>query len=168
MDLAARACFAPDAAMSTFAKLGAAEKKMGVSIPRFLRTHPLSEARPSSRPCPARSAAGLPLAWLRASHACPLAFPSSPPCEEAAAVHLRACPAGLTSSACMQERIQALMRHLPKAREWAEIEGCSVALAGFDSELMPFLVDPVPRQAVRHGRPAAAGRTPASDDPFGF
>ena len=69
----------------------------------------------------------------------------------------------------MQERIQALMRHMPKAREWAEIEGCSVALAGFDSELMPFLVDPLPRQAVQPGRPAAsAGRTPASDDPFGF
>lgn len=57
MDLAARACFQPDAAVSTFTKLGAAEKKMGVNIPRFLRTHPLSEARPCG--CgPARSAAG--------------------------------------------------------------------------------------------------------------
>ncbi len=85
-------------------------------------------------------------------------------------MHLRACHAGLTRSACMQERIQALMRHLPKARDWAEIEGCSVALAGFDSHLLPFLVDPVPRPAVRPapGRPAAAQQTPASDDPFAF
>lgn len=85
-------------------------------------------------------------------------------------MHLRACHAGLTCAARMQERIQALMRHLPKARDWAEIEGCSVALAGFDSALLPFLVDPVPRKAERPapGRPAAARQAPASDDPFDF
>ena len=51
MDLAARACFEPGAAASMLTKLGRVEKEMearqlGMHIPKFLRTHPLSEARP--------------------------------------------------------------------------------------------------------------------------
>ena len=172
MDLAARACFAPDAAMSTFTKLGAVEKKMGVSIPRFLRTHPLSEARPRAPVLPSsRCSHGLSLAYLRAPHAALSRFPQCCCCHtccSAACVHVRP---QLTCAVRMQERVQALMRHLPKARNWAEIEGCSVSLTGFESDLMPMLMDPLPRQAVRPapGRPAAAQQqTPDTDDPFDF
>lgn len=49
MDLAARACFEPGAAMTMFTKLGALEKAQGVRIPTFLRTHPQSEARPRAQ-----------------------------------------------------------------------------------------------------------------------
>ncbi|KFM23532.1 Mitochondrial metalloendopeptidase OMA1 [Auxenochlorella protothecoides] len=44
--LAAQACYDPAAAASVFQKLGAAEKKMGgTAMPKFLRTHPLSDER---------------------------------------------------------------------------------------------------------------------------
>lgn len=46
LQLAAQACYDPEAAVSVFEKLGEAEKKMGGGyIPRFLRTHPLSSDR---------------------------------------------------------------------------------------------------------------------------
>ncbi|KAK9843642.1 hypothetical protein WJX81_000796 [Elliptochloris bilobata] len=43
--LSARACYEPSAAVSVLAKLGEVEKRLGVCIPKFLRTHPLSEER---------------------------------------------------------------------------------------------------------------------------
>ncbi|KAL6767291.1 hypothetical protein ACKKBG_A39385 [Auxenochlorella protothecoides x Auxenochlorella symbiontica] len=46
IQLAAQACYDPAAAASVFQKLGAAEKKMGgTAMPKFLRTHPLSDER---------------------------------------------------------------------------------------------------------------------------
>ena len=45
VQLAARACYDPLAAASVFRKLGLEEKKAGVAIPSFLRTHPVSEDR---------------------------------------------------------------------------------------------------------------------------
>lgn len=44
--LAAQACYDPEAAVRVFEKLGAIEKKMGGGrIPSFLRTHPVSTTR---------------------------------------------------------------------------------------------------------------------------
>ena len=62
MDLAARACFKPCAAVAVFRKLGAAEKqfmdKAGVGrMPAYLRTHPPSEARTPARAAPAAACA---------------------------------------------------------------------------------------------------------------
>ena len=45
MQLAAIACYDPLAAASVFRKLGLEEKKAGVAIPSFLRTHPVTEDR---------------------------------------------------------------------------------------------------------------------------
>ncbi|KAL3138676.1 hypothetical protein ABBQ32_006432 [Trebouxia sp. C0010 RCD-2024] len=46
MRLAAKACYDPSAAAAVFQKLGAEEAKArGAQIPRFLRTHPLTEER---------------------------------------------------------------------------------------------------------------------------
>jgi len=45
MDLAARACYEPGAAMTLFTKLGEYERRHGVHVPKFLSTHPLSEVR---------------------------------------------------------------------------------------------------------------------------
>ncbi len=45
VQLAARACYDPLAAASVFRKLGLEEKKAGVAIPSFLRTHPVTEDR---------------------------------------------------------------------------------------------------------------------------
>ena len=45
VQLAARACYDPLAAASVFQKLGEEEKKAGMSIPAFLRTHPVTEDR---------------------------------------------------------------------------------------------------------------------------
>ena len=102
MDLAARACFKPCAAMAVFRKLGAAEKqfmdKAGVSrIPTHLRTHPPSEARTPARAAPAA-----------------------------------ACACGMVTSgvACAQERVQYLQEHLPEARRLAALEGCELGRPG--------------------------------------
>jgi predicted Zn-dependent protease len=45
VQLAARACYDPLAAATVFQKLGEVEKKMGMSVPEFLRTHPVSQKR---------------------------------------------------------------------------------------------------------------------------
>lgn len=45
VQLAARACYNPMAAASVFRKLGLEEKKAGMAIPSFLRTHPVTEER---------------------------------------------------------------------------------------------------------------------------
>lgn len=45
VQLAARACYSPEAAVTMFEKMGKAEVKAGVAIPKFLRTHPVSEDR---------------------------------------------------------------------------------------------------------------------------
>jgi len=57
MDLAARACYEPGAAMTLFTKLGEYERRHGVHVPKFLSTHPLSEVRyppPSPTAAPPR------------------------------------------------------------------------------------------------------------------
>ena len=107
MDLAARACFEPCAAMAVFRKLGAAEKqfmdKAGVSgIPAYLRTHPPSEARTPARAAPAA-----------------------------------ACARRMVTSrvACAQERMQCLQEHLPEAQRLAALEGCELGRPG-DAEGM--------------------------------
>lgn len=46
LQLAAKACYDPAGALGAFKKLGAAEKKEGVSAPMMLRTHPLSTVHP--------------------------------------------------------------------------------------------------------------------------
>lgn len=45
VQLAARACYDPAAAATVFLKLGREEAKSGVSIPKFLRTHPVTKER---------------------------------------------------------------------------------------------------------------------------
>jgi predicted Zn-dependent protease len=45
VQLAARACYDPMAAASVFRKLGEEERKAGMDVPEFLRTHPVSEKR---------------------------------------------------------------------------------------------------------------------------
>lgn len=46
IQLAARACYDPEAAVQVFSKLGKMEaKSVGAAVPKFLRTHPVSEDR---------------------------------------------------------------------------------------------------------------------------
>ena len=45
VQLAARACYDPMAAARVFRKLGEVEKRSGMAVPEFLRTHPCSERR---------------------------------------------------------------------------------------------------------------------------